>query len=54
VSKIDPSSLYQPHKIHAIMLKEAPVFDRRNRFHHHLRNVVILHQLALGALLGVK
>ena len=45
--QIDPCSLPHANKIHAAMLEEPPVFDGENRIDHHLRNVVVLHQLPL-------
>ncbi len=54
MGEVDPGGFDQPQEIDSAVLEEAAVFDRRNRFHHDLGNVVVLHQLPLGALLRVE
>ncbi len=54
MGEVDPGGFAQPHEIDSAVLEEAAVFDGRDRFHHELGNVVVLHQLPLGALLGVE
>ena len=51
---VAPHRFGRAHKIHAAVLEEAPVFNRQHRLHHHRRNVVVLDQFALRALLGVE
>ena len=54
MSHVNPCGLGQAEKVHAAVLKEAPVFDGQHRIHHQLRNFVVRDQLALGALLGIE
>ena len=54
MGEVDPGRFTQPHEIDSAVLEEAAVFDGRDRFHHELGDVVVLHQLTLRALLGVK
>ena len=54
VNEGDPCGFNQPHEIDAIVLEEAAVFDGGDRLHHDLGNVIVLHQLPLGALLGIE
>ena len=51
---VDPEGLSEAKEVDAAMLEETAVFDGENRIDHHLRNFVVLHHLALGALLGVE
>ena len=54
MSQVDPCSLSQTHEVHAPMLEEAPVFNGQHGVHQDFGDFVILHQLALGTLLGIE
>ena len=54
MNDVNPRSFGQTHKVDATMLEEAPIFDGEDRIDHHFGNVVIVHQLPLGPLLGVE
>ena len=52
--EINPRGFHQPQVVYATVLKEAAILNGQNCIHHHLRNVVVLDQLALGALFSVE
>src|SRR5437016_8115069 len=54
VGEINPRRFHQAKIIHAIVLKEAAIFNGQDRIHHHLGNIVVLDQLPLGALFRVE
>src|SRR5215469_4465597 len=50
---VDPGSFGEPHEVDPVVLEEAAVLDGQNRVDQNLGNLVILHHLALGALLAL-
>src|ERR1700730_18096687 len=51
---IDPGRLRHAKEIHSAVLKEPSVFDGEHRLNYHRRNLIELHELTLGALLGIE
>ena len=54
MGEVDPRGFSQAQEIDSAVLEEAAVFDRRDRLHNNLGNVVVLHQLTFGTLLGIE
>src|ERR1700688_475710 len=54
MGKVDPCGFGQAQEIDSAVLEEAAVFDRRNRLHNNLGNIVVLHHWTLGTLRGVE
>src|SRR5216684_6251947 len=54
MGKVDPRGFGEAQEIDSTVLEEAAVFDRRNRLYNNLGNIVVLHQLTLGTLLGIE
>src|SRR5204862_7999729 len=54
LSQVNPGCLKQAEVIDPAMLKEARVLNGQHRLNHRLGDVIVLHQLTLGALLRIK
>ena len=54
VGEVDPGGFHQAHEIDAVVLKKAAVLDGRDCVDDNFGDLVVLDQLAFGALLGVE